>query len=377
MYELADSDESGDEAIYQGLHRPRRHMEERREGCCHFTAEELDADNFALSHSNPNLFIRSQWPIPQLWYCVYRVVVGVGFIVWVAMDIYTEANEFYVGHPEVWFIYATNWSFMLLGISNMYNAILVVYYYCKTKKDGKDDCGLELGSDNMPWSIMIHWMLYNIVSNAALVVTISFWTFLVSFDDGEVLMTPMSRVKHTLNTVFVLIDIMIQAVPIRLFHVVYPLFIAAVYIVFNALYFLNNGMGYEGKHYAYNTMDWTYPFTAAITCAMGLVGATLIQCVLFLLYKLRRWIYRNYNVDHCNDLLNIDGDNSERQRILGNEHNTRNYSANANGDSDIEMQSQPIEGQNNDSNDTNVPLPTVEQSKFILNSSSNTNTQNQ
>ena len=35
--------------------------------------------------------------------------------------------------------------------------------------------------------------------------------------------TPMSQLKHSLNTIYVLVDLFANAMPVRLYHVVYPL----------------------------------------------------------------------------------------------------------------------------------------------------------
>ena len=48
--------------------------------------------------------------------------------------------------------------------------------------------------------------------------------------------TPMSQLKHSLNTIYVLIDMFANAVPVRLYHMIYPLVVGLVYCLFNVLY---------------------------------------------------------------------------------------------------------------------------------------------
>lgn len=112
---------------------------------------------------------------------------------------------------------------------------------------------------------------------------------LVSFSDF--LITPMSRIKHTLNSIYIVSDLMFSAVPIRIFHIVYPLFTGAVYTLFNAMYFTNDGVGPDGKPYAYPIMDWRNPIESAISSAMGFVISTLVQILMYGLYRLRLWMY--------------------------------------------------------------------------------------
>ena len=42
-------------------------------------------------------------------------------------------------------------------------------------------------------------------------------------DLSNFMTTPMSQLKHSLNTIYVLVDLFANAMPVRLYHVVYPL----------------------------------------------------------------------------------------------------------------------------------------------------------
>ena len=112
---------------------------------------------------------------------------------------------------------------------------------------------------------------------------------------ADFLITPMSRLKHTLNSVFVVCDLLIQAVPIRIFHLVYPLLFGGVYSLFNAVYFIHGLPGPGGRHYAYGVMDWRNPMESSITCALAFMLSTLNQCVLYEIYALRVWIYNRFS----------------------------------------------------------------------------------
>ena len=82
---------------------------------------------------------------------------------------------------------------------------------------------------------------------------------------------------------------MLNAIPIRIFHLVYPLCMGAVYAVFNAVYFINEGEGPDGKPYAYYVMDWRNPFQSAFTCSMGFILTSLLQFILYAVYYIRVW----------------------------------------------------------------------------------------
>ena len=51
----------------------------------------------------------------------------------------------------------------------------------------------------------------------------------------------MSRLKHTMNSIYVIVDVMVGATPIRVYHYFFVVFTGSVYTVFNALYYINNG----------------------------------------------------------------------------------------------------------------------------------------
>jgi len=82
--------------------------------------------------------------------------------------------------------------------------------------------------------------------------------------------TPMSQLKHSLNTIYVLVDMFANAVPVRLYHMIYPLVVGLAYCLFNVLYFVNDGRGPNGRPYAYDLMDWRNPLGSSVTVLLGL-----------------------------------------------------------------------------------------------------------
>lgn len=112
----------------------------------------------------------------------------------------------------------------------------------------------------------------------------------------------MSRLKHTLNTIFVITDLMISATPIRILHMFITVMLGSIYSLFNALYFLNNGTILQGRHYAYNVLNWDQPQEAIITCILCVVQSMLSQIILYELYKFRSWIYTKVFFGRENDL---------------------------------------------------------------------------
>ncbi|KAK2141293.1 hypothetical protein LSH36_1126g00036 [Paralvinella palmiformis] len=283
--------------------------------CTECAAFEFQPENVAPVHNNRNHFLRSQWNIPWLVYVIYRVVVALLFTAWILADFFDEAGKFYKDDYAIWLVFATNWGFLLLGVCAVMHAVIVLTAYVKSKHcvtgnqsnaseyelldqdvDGFSStlpCLMSLPENlrGLDIPLMIFWVLYNCSANGALVVTTSYWTFLVTADKAGFLINTMSRLKHTLNTVYVVFDLLFSATPIRIFHVIYPLFWGAIYTVFNVVYFTNNGLGPNGKPYAYYVMDWRNPLESALTCSIGFILSTVMQCVLYGLYRLRLFVY--------------------------------------------------------------------------------------
>lgn len=125
--------------------------------------------------------------------------------------------------------------------------------------------------------------------------------------------TTSSLVKHTLNTIYVLADIFMSGAPIRILHFLYTVILGSVYSVFNAIYFLNDGTIKEGRHYAYNLLDWGKPSAAVITCALCVVLCVFSQIILYELYRIRLCIFTK--VYFGSDTT--DNSDAEMQRMIG------------------------------------------------------------
>ena len=105
-------------------------------------------------------------------------------------------------------------------------------------------------------------------------------------------MTPMSQLKHSLNTIYVVVDMFANAIPVRIYHMIYPLIAGLVYTVFNVTYFVNNGRGIDGHHYAYDLMDWRNPLGSTVTVLLGFVLTAIVQFLLYAFYRARLAAHR-------------------------------------------------------------------------------------
>ncbi|XP_046369557.2 uncharacterized protein LOC124144271 [Haliotis rufescens] len=136
----------------------------------------------------------------------------------------------------------------------------------------------------LPWYSKISWLLSNIVSTFAIIVTAIFFgvlytsTAAISLEDMNV---------HALNTVFIVVDNVVSARPMRLLHVIYPVVYGLCYVVFSAIYW-----AYDHRNVIYPiVLDWNnVGLTLGVTS-----GITVLTCVLhvvqFALYRLRLFVY--------------------------------------------------------------------------------------
>ncbi|XP_060076981.1 protein rolling stone-like [Ylistrum balloti] len=234
--------------------------------------EEFQCKNLGLGHTQPRLFVSSQcgptilYPIWTIFWLVYRVV-------WIALEIYWDAESGKLPDP-MWMVFLTNWAYLLLHIASTWDFVAThVVLVCQTNiKKGE--------RDNMPWYLMISWVLFNIQNAIGLLVTLVYYIVL------DPVATPSSINKHAMNSVFIFINFFLCAKPVRILHFYQVLVFIAMYGVFSLIYQLTT------DYQIYSILDWYQPWpTLAWALGLGLVGVPLAHSFFFGLYNLRTWIF--------------------------------------------------------------------------------------
>ena len=141
----------------------------------------------------------------------------------------------------------------------------------------------------MAWFHEALWVVYNIAAVAALTVTLTFWLLLFRLRND---VRALTVVVHGVNSVLMVGDTMLSSIPVRLFHVIYPMFYSISYIVFTVIYWALGGTSYFGMSYIYPQTDYTgRPVLAAVSqVCLFFIGIPLCQSVMFGFYRLRLWI---------------------------------------------------------------------------------------
>ncbi|XP_050409359.1 uncharacterized protein LOC126824218, partial [Patella vulgata] len=127
--------------------------------------------------------------------------------------------------PGSWPAFLTYWTYFTLTIY-----FLMVAEQCccrRTDEDGPEDL------KKLPWYLIMVWTLFEIMSPMAIAVTLLYWITVF-----PLLNCPIGNngvLLHIMNSVVVLIDHSVTALPIRLLHVVYSLIFGLVYVIFTVI----------------------------------------------------------------------------------------------------------------------------------------------
>ena len=237
---------------------------------------------------------------------------------------------------EKWFIYLSNWTFFFVTLYYTCGTIVTAIHYknqhkqqkCKASDQNqnehtsKGDCDKEAGSsssesrDNlvtsdvrddvemlftgdaleasratpMRWFHQVLWVIYDIASVGAILVTISFWLLIYRSLKREI--SVITIIIHAVNSIVMIGDTMLSSIPVRLFHVVYPMLFAAIYASFTVIYWACGGTDPHGASYIYPQTDYSgRPVSSAVTQAcMFLIGLPVCQSLIFGIHCLRVWI---------------------------------------------------------------------------------------
>lgn len=124
-----------------------------------------------LTHKNPEVFVMSQWQrrSKSILFLLYRFLLASSFI---GIFTYSITTSIVVNHDfGFWFIYLTNNGLLLCTLTTTYAAILVTFYHF-------DWLRLETESK----SYKIYWLLSNVSTVLAFVISIVYWSVLFKWD---------------------------------------------------------------------------------------------------------------------------------------------------------------------------------------------------
>ena len=132
-------------------------------------------------------------------------------------------------------------------------------------------------------------VVHVMASVISLEVTLLYWILLYLSSPSSP--NPATVNMHASNSFLMLVDCLLIATAIDdLFHVVWPLLFASIYVAFSALYWRGGGRNESGFQYIYLPLDYGNPLTAGITATSGVViGVPILY--LFYFFWSRLGIY--------------------------------------------------------------------------------------
>ena len=140
---------------------------------------------------------------------------------------------------------------------------------------------------NLPWYLKLRWFLFNVTAVMSVTVTVCYYGFLYHYThtlvSGDSLFTDLNF--HAFTSAFILLDIAISAIPLRILHVIHGGMVLLLYVVLTLIYWSLD----KENNIIYPVLNWNDPTFSLIFTGLGIVGTILVWSILFGLYKLRIW----------------------------------------------------------------------------------------
>ena len=239
----------------------------------------------------------------------YRLIVTAYNLAWLFYNIHLFGAKM--------FIYLTNWTYAILNIYFVFATTLsCIALYKDMKKETEtttlttDEQTVEIEMEAGNYgavdqdseeasekdALLCHhkffWFIYVIAATAGLLVTAGYWTVLAGDDPVDA----NNITKHALNSVFMVVDTSLSAIPVRLLHFLYALLYLLIYVVFSFIYWFLGGTDNQGNTYIYKSLDYDNfePTIGGLMVVFLLVVLPVLHLILFGITKFRDHLHRKY-----------------------------------------------------------------------------------
>ncbi|XP_064621083.1 protein rolling stone-like [Lineus longissimus] len=268
-------------------------MGRRGGACC--------GDNFGLNYKSPAHFFTSQWPFPPWLYLVYSIIAMIYIPAWLIAEGVVNFWLHYPGKPATqakFFIYFTNWSYLVLSLVTIARGVGVCWYYRKSQSHGIQDDEVFHGG-RMPTVIKIIWVFNNMALGSQVTMAIAFSIYAFGLGMGSLdrevpLSDPMKIHVHGIGALYILTNMLLSAVPVRIGHFFHVILFVSVYGIFNLAYELLGGTNKTGGAGVYSALDWNKQPLSTLLALVALCAVSIVWFVLFGLYRLRVFIHEKW-----------------------------------------------------------------------------------
>lgn len=248
--------------------------------CC---TSEFRLANFGFTGVTPKQFYVTQWSDSHLLHFSYRMLLALLTLSWTIADLVinipTDGGEF--------FHFISNLTNILVTIYFMVAFVVSTVGLVKYTVQGKTTESFE--QDELSWYHKLQWVLFTMAISSISQVTISFWALDAPTKTPEEIFTPIGLYIHAVVVLLCLLDLFMDAFPIRLLHFVYAFLFVFAYGV------LNLSLYWSGANGAvYSVLDWdnNTGLAAGILAGVVFVMPVVLQPVFFGLYHVRVAIYK-------------------------------------------------------------------------------------
>ncbi|XP_014680998.1 PREDICTED: protein rolling stone-like [Priapulus caudatus] len=169
--------------------------------------------------------------------------------------------------------------------------ILAIRHYRSTRRVTGDDtpsATTETSFDDgaARWQHKLAWVLFNMAASLALAVTLGYW--ITDYNPSHVISAD-NLIKHGINAVVIIVDVVVVATPVRLLHIWQPAVFLTYYAIFTVVYWASGGTNEAGAPYIYSTINYTdAPGSAVVYLLFGfLTSLPFTHVIVFVVYKLR------------------------------------------------------------------------------------------
>lgn len=133
------------------------------------------------------------------------------------------------------------------------------------------------------------WVWYGLTYIICTVMVALYWAFVTEdfhFDTPELIFSYVN--DHGINLVLILIDFCFHKIPVRIFHVVYSITVAIIYIILSVIY------NFAADEPIYKVLDWDSKAGWAILYVIiAIVLAIIMQCLFYGLFRLKLYFKKD------------------------------------------------------------------------------------
>ncbi|XP_022094808.1 protein rolling stone-like [Acanthaster planci] len=298
----------------------------------HFPPHPTD---FGLSE-DATLFMHSQWSIPQPVFIAYRAFLACYTFAWLIMSIVNAGQTTGLGG---FFVFLTNWTYILLSFYLVISCISTSYASYRTRQcpsDGNlnkaeaapirqpgsndnypqssspdsessgsvpEDISPQTTPTRLPFYFKITWVLLNVCLAFGPIISIIYWAFIfdpefVYANQGGAYGVALTVHRHAFNTIFVYLDLAVSASPITFWHFVYPVGYGLLYMFFSLVYYWAGGTNpYIDSPAIYpSLLDWTNPGKTIGAVIAFAVVAIVFHSVAYGCYRLRMCVAGRFDM---------------------------------------------------------------------------------